>query len=114
LQESVFFELAREGAEPGSTDIYLALKFSAAMIDRTAHRFKTFGDLQASPIKFPFHNQMQDTFVAFDARQRLDCISNHIAGELDLAYEKSTGAITDYYPLHNIKAYDEMRAQLSK
>ena len=43
---------------------------------------------------------MRDTFVAFDARQRYDCVKLHIETEFVLSEEKKIGTINDYYPLH--------------
>ena len=81
MKRSIFFEIEKgedDKAKNESKDIYLAIKFSATMIDDTAHEEKIYGDLIENAIRFKFHKLMHDHYVAFDARQHYECILKKI------------------------------------
>ena len=104
------------GTTEGATgdDIYLAIKFSATMIDDAAHEEKIFGDLIENAIRYRFHKLMHDHYVAFDSRQHYECILKTIEKQLDLAYLTQSGGIVNYFPLHKTRAYEAVRESLDK
>jgi len=89
LKRSIFFEFTKgeeNKLKRTTKDIYLAAKFSATMIDDTAHAHKMYGDLIENSIRFKFHKLMHDHYVAFDARQHFECVMKKIENQMDLNY----------------------------
>lgn len=117
MARSVYFEFEKgeENKLKGtSKDIYLAWKFSASMIDETAHAHKIYGDLIENSIRFKFHKLMHDSYVAFDARQHFECILKHVESQMDLAYLMQSGSIENFFPLHRTKAFEAVSASIDK
>ena len=57
-------------------EVFIAIKFTNAMIDKVADKIKVYGDLDCSNIRAQFNLHMKDDFEVFDSRQRYTCITH--------------------------------------
>ena len=90
----------KEREEDKSYTVYFALKFSSPAIDKIAHNFDVYGNLDNTTIQYKFNKFMRKQFTVFDARQRYACIMAYLESEIDFDHLMSLGIITEHYPLH--------------
>ncbi len=57
-------------------EVFIAIKFTNAQIDKVADKLKVYGDLDCSNIRAQFNMHMKDDFEVFDSRQRYTCITH--------------------------------------
>ena len=57
-------------------EVFIAIKFTNAQIDKVADKLKVYGDLDCSNIRAQFNMHMKDDFEVFDSRQRFTCITH--------------------------------------
>lgn len=85
-----------------------------ARISEIADRMGVFGDLDVSNIRVPYNKMMQKQFTAFDARQRYICIMKDLEEEIDFDRLSEIGVIAEHYPLHRLRAHQDISDSVDK
>lgn len=90
------------------------MKFTGAKIDKIAHNFDIYADLDNTTIQYKFNMFMRKQFQVFDSRQRYSCIMKFLESEIDFDYYMKQGIISEHYPLHRMKAHKEVQNSVNK
>ena len=112
-RQSVYFEII-DPLRPRHH--YFAVKFSNKQITDQAQKAKIYGMLMKKqvPIKFQFDKIIEEEFASLNSRQYYHCVTSLLETQIDFDYLKKVDIIKDYFPLHQTRIFNEIRACMAK